>query len=136
MKTVFTVRNIRVYIKINNLKACIWSILLHGCECWTLTKDLERRLETAEMWYIRIPWTEKKSNKEVMEMVGYKRSQLKLARKRQLWRRGLLVDTWLRDQKVPGSSPGCARLTLSPWERLFTCISSSHSCVKTDCTRL
>ena len=43
---------------------------------------------------------------------------------------GIVVDTWLRDQKVPGSSPGCARSTLSPWERLFTCISSSHLCVK------
>ena len=40
------------------------------------------------------------------------------------------VDTWLRDQKVPSSSPGYARSTLRPWERLFTCISSPHSCVK------
>ena len=54
----------------------VWSIFLHGCECWTLTKDLERRLEAAEMWYIgrimRISWTEKKSNEEVMEIAGYK----------------------------------------------------------------
>ena len=41
------------------------------------------------------------------------------------WRCGLVVDTWLRDQKVPDSSPGCARSTL-----LFTCISSPHSHVK------
>ena len=46
------------------------------------------------------------------------------------WRCGLVVDTWLRDQKVPGSSLGYARPMLSPWERLFTCISSPHSCVK------
>ena len=36
------------------------------------------RLEAAEMWYIRrimrLSWTEKKSNEEVMEMAGYKRS--------------------------------------------------------------
>ena len=43
---------------------------------------------------------------------------------------GLVVDTWLPDQKVPGLSPGYARSTLCPWERLFTCISSPHSCVK------
>ena len=41
-----------------------------------------------------------------------------------------MVDAWLRDQKVPGSSSGCARSTLSPRERLFTCISLPHSCVK------
>ena len=37
--------------------------------------------EVVEMWYIRrimrISWTEKKSNEEVMEMAGYKRSLLK-----------------------------------------------------------
>ena len=53
-----------------------------------VTKDLERRLEAAEMWYIRrimrISWTEKKSNKEVTEMAGYKRSLLKTIRKRKL----------------------------------------------------
>ena len=57
-------------------------------ECWTMTKDLERRLKAAEMWYIRrimrISWTEKKSHEEVMEMAGYKRSLLKTIRKRQL----------------------------------------------------
>ena len=51
-------------------------------ECWTLTKDIERRFEAA----MRISWTEKKSNDEVIEMAGggYKRSLLKTIRKRQL----------------------------------------------------
>ena len=88
LKSIFTTRNIKVYTKINTLKAYIWYILLCGCECWTLTKDLERRLEAAEMWYIRkimrISWTEKKSNEEVMEMAGYKGSLLKIIRKTQL----------------------------------------------------
>ena len=60
---------------IANLKAInpFWSTslkayILHGYECWTLTKDLERRLEAAEMWYIRrimrthVSWTGKKFN--------------------------------------------------------------------------
>ena len=70
------------------LKAYVWSILLYGCECWTLTKDTERKLEAVEMWYIRrimkISWIEKKSNEEVMKMAGYKRSLLNVIRKRQL----------------------------------------------------
>ena len=88
MKSVFTNRNIRIYTKINTLKAYIWPTLLHGCECWKLIKDLERRRKAAEIWYIRrikrIPWTEKKSKEEVMEMAGYKRSLLITIRKRQL----------------------------------------------------
>ena len=88
MKSISTNRNIRIYTKINPLKAYVWSALLHGCECWTLTKDLERGLEAVEMCYIRwimgISWTEKKSNEEVMEMAWYKRSLLNTIRKGQL----------------------------------------------------
>ena len=47
-----------------------------------------------------------------------------------MWRRGLVVDTWPMDPEIWGSSPGCARSTLSLWERLFICITSPHSCVK------
>ena len=85
IKFIFTNRNIRIYIKINILKAYKLSILLHGYECWTLKKDFERRLEAAEMWYItrilRISWTEKKLKEEVMEMARYKRYLLKTIRK-------------------------------------------------------
>ena len=85
MKSVFTNRNIKVYTKINTPKAYIWSILLYGFECWTLTKDPERMLGAAEVWYIRrimrISWTEKTSNGEVMEMAGCKRSLLKPSEK-------------------------------------------------------
>ena len=72
MKHIFLDRSVRIYTKVNTLKAYIWSILVHGYECWTLTKDLEKSLEAAEIWYIRrimrISWTEKKSNQEVMEI--------------------------------------------------------------------
>ncbi|GFN84650.1 craniofacial development protein 2 [Plakobranchus ocellatus] len=53
MKSIFTNINIRFNTKISTMIAYIWSILLYRCECWTLTKDLERRLEAAEMWFIR-----------------------------------------------------------------------------------
>ena len=46
----------------------------------------KKRLEAAEMCHIRrimrISWTEKKSNEDVMERAGYKRSLLKTIRKR------------------------------------------------------
>ena len=88
MKSVFTNRNISLRTKLNTLKAYVWSVLLYGCECWTLTPELEKRLEAVEMWFIRrilkISWTEKMSNEEVMNICGYKRNLLKSIRKRQL----------------------------------------------------
>ena len=55
-----------------------------------------------------------------LEILGSHRWHLK-------WRRGLVVDTRLRDQKIPSLSPCFNRSTFSLWERLFTCISSPHS---------
>ena len=88
MKSIFTNRNITYKTKIKTLKAYVLSVLLYGCECWTLNKDTERKLEAAEMWYLRrimkISWTERKSNEDIMETVQYKRSLVKTIRKRQL----------------------------------------------------
>ena len=84
MKSIFPNRNIRLSTKVSTQNAYIWFILLNICECWSLTKDLEGRLEAAEIWYIRrimkISWTELKSNGE-MDMIGYKRSLLKTVKK-------------------------------------------------------
>ncbi|GFO08985.1 endonuclease-reverse transcriptase [Plakobranchus ocellatus] len=66
----------------------VWSIHLHGCQCWTLTKDTEQRLEAVEMWFIRrimkVSWTKRKTTAEVMDMAGYKRSLLNTIRERRL----------------------------------------------------
>ena len=47
-----------------------------------------------------------------------------------VWHCSLVVDTWLWYQKVPGLSLCYARSTFSPRKRLFTCVSSPHSCVR------
>ena len=88
MKTIFTNRNIKLNTKFSTMTGYVWSILLYGCECWMLMRDLERRLEAVKMWFIRgiirVSWTERKTNEEVMEMARYKRSLLKIIRARQM----------------------------------------------------
>ena len=41
------------------LKAYVWSVLLFGCEVWTISKEMSRRLGATEMWFykrmMRIP---------------------------------------------------------------------------------
>ena len=99
MKSTFTNRNISSFTKIVTLRMYIWSILLYGCECWTLSKSTEKKLEAAEMWFIRrmlkVSWTEKKSNTEVMEEAGYQRSLIKTIRKRQM----KFLDTYAERMK-------------------------------------
>ena len=58
--------------KMNVLKCYVWSTLLYGCESWTLTADLRRRINAFEMWCLRrmerIPYTDHKTNKEVLDL--------------------------------------------------------------------
>ena len=64
------------------------STLTYGCECWTITSDIEKKIEAAEMWFIRrmlrISWTEKKPNVNVLREGNVQRSLLKTIRKRQM----------------------------------------------------
>ena len=83
-------RNISMTTKFRVLKTYVWSTLTYGCECWAITSDTEKKIEAAEMWFIRrilrISWTEKKPNVNVLrELEGnVQRSLLKTIRKRQM----------------------------------------------------
>lgn len=81
-------RNIKNCTKIRILKGYVWSVLLYGCECWTIDNETRKRLEAVEMWFLRrmlkISWTEKKSNAEVLTTAGTTRSLIKTIRKRQM----------------------------------------------------
>ena len=62
------------------VKALVWPVLLYGCETWTMRKAEKTRLEAFEMWIwrrmTRTGWTVKKTNEEVLQMVGEKRRLL------------------------------------------------------------
>ena len=77
------------------LKTYVWSTLTYGCETWTLSKEAQDKLEAFEMWTIRrmlrIPWTAKKSNIEVLQQANTERELLKQVRKRQLKFMGHIV---------------------------------------------
>ena len=70
------------------LKTYVWSTLTYGCECWTITSDIEKKIEAAEMWFIRrmlrISWAEKKTNVNVLREGNVQRSLMKTIRKRQM----------------------------------------------------
>jgi len=74
--------------KIRMLNCYVFSILTYGSECWTISQGMEKRIESAEIWFLRrmmrISWTDKMSNQEVLERAGTKRFLLKNIRKRQL----------------------------------------------------
>ena len=80
MNKVLTNHNISYQLRLRLTKCYIWSVLLYGCETWTLTSNLEKRIEAAEMWmYRRITktsWKEKKTNKEVLKQLGIPKTEI------------------------------------------------------------
>ena len=61
------------------IKCYINSTQMYGSEIWTLNKQPEDRIDAFEMWKYRIgriSWTERKTNKEVLDKLGMKKELL------------------------------------------------------------
>jgi hypothetical protein len=88
MKGILTNLSLSKSIRLRIVKTYIWSVMLYGCESWTIGKKGMKRLEAAEMWIIRrmmrVPWTLRKTNEEVLQMAGVGRELLTVIRRRQL----------------------------------------------------
>ncbi|GFS06311.1 endonuclease-reverse transcriptase [Elysia marginata] len=44
---------------------------MYGFEAWTITKEIQKKIEAAEMWFFRrmlkVPWIARKTNEEVLK---------------------------------------------------------------------
>ena len=54
-------RDITLSTKVHLVKAMVFSIVMYGCESWTIKKAERRRIDAFELWYwrrfLRVPWT-------------------------------------------------------------------------------
>ena len=87
MRNVLCARNLGFRHRTRLLKFYIWSVLLYGCKSWILSKNMEKRLEAAEMWFwrkmMRISWTVKLANEVVLDKARAGRELLTTIRRRQ-----------------------------------------------------
>ena len=88
VKKVLTNMELDWGIRLRLLKCYVWSVLLYGSETGTLDRKLKKRLDAAEMWFLRrmlrVPWTARMSNERVLERAGVGRQLLGVVRTRQL----------------------------------------------------
>jgi len=74
--------------KLRLLKCYVRSTLLYGCESWTVSQRMKSKLEATEMWFLRrmlrIAWTDKVSNEEVLQRANTSRNLLKVIVNRQI----------------------------------------------------
>ena len=69
------------------LSCYIGPVLMYGCDAWTINYTMKNSIEATEMWFyrkiLRIPWTSKQTNEEVLKMANDRRKLLTNIRTRQ-----------------------------------------------------
>jgi hypothetical protein len=88
-KRLFT-SSMNMELKKRIMKSTIWPVATYAAETWTMTLADRKRVEAFEMWtwrrMMKISWTEKVSNKEVLERVDEERVLLQMIdRRKRRW---------------------------------------------------
>ena len=104
-------RNMSRVVKKKIVKAIIWSVALYGCETWALKKDEIQRLNALEMWIWRrmerVSWKDRKTNEEVLDMVGEKRSIVEtIVKRKKNWIGHILRGEGLLKDVIEGRMEG------------------------------
>jgi hypothetical protein len=74
-------KNLFMEIRKQVLKTHVTAILYYGSEAWTMNKRIKKQLETTEMWFwrrmLKVPWTDKITNEDILKQVNEKRKTIK-----------------------------------------------------------
>ena len=61
-------------LKLKVLRSCIFPVATYGCESWTITQKIRKKIESFETKcyrrILRIPWTAKKKNIEILKVLN------------------------------------------------------------------
>ncbi|KAI5715825.1 hypothetical protein M8J77_023140 [Diaphorina citri] len=83
---IFESPNINIEVRKNLIKSFVWSVLLYGCETWTIGEADRKHIEAFEMWCFRrtlkIIWSDRISNEEVLKRINEKRQLMNIIAKR------------------------------------------------------
>ena len=64
----------KVPTKVRLVKTTVFSVVMYGCESWTIKKAECRRIDTFELWcwrrLLRVPWTARRSNQSILKEIS------------------------------------------------------------------
>ena len=67
-------RDITLLAKVHLVKAMFFSVIMYGCENWTVKKAERRRIDASELWcwrrLSRVPWTARRSNQSILKKIS------------------------------------------------------------------
>ena len=64
-------RDITLSIKVCQVQAMVFPVVMYGCESWTIKKAEHQRIDVYELWYwrrlLRAPWTTRRSKQSILK---------------------------------------------------------------------
>ena len=67
-------RDITLSIKVHQVKATVFKVVMYGCERWTIKQAEHRRIDAFELWcwrrLLRVLWTERRSNQSILKEIS------------------------------------------------------------------
>ena len=67
-------RDVTLPAKVRLVKAMVFSMVMYGCESWTVKKDECQRIDAFELWcwrrLLRVPWTARRSNQSILKEIS------------------------------------------------------------------
>ena len=74
LDSIFKSREITLPTKVCLVKAMVFSVVMYGCESWTVKKAECRRTDAFELWcwrrLLRVPWTARRSNQFILKEIS------------------------------------------------------------------
>ena len=74
LDSIFKSRDITLPTKVRLVKAMVFSVVMYGCETWTVKKAVCRRIDAFELWCWRrlltVPWTARRSNQSTLKEIS------------------------------------------------------------------
>ena len=67
-------RDITLPTKVHLVKAMVFTVVMYGCESWTIKKAEHRRIDAFELWcwrrLLRVPWTARRSRQSIVKEIS------------------------------------------------------------------
>ncbi|VEN57771.1 unnamed protein product [Callosobruchus maculatus] len=86
MRSLLCSSTLNLKLRYRFVKCYVYSVLLYGCEAWTLKVNTINRIEAFEMWVLRrllkIPWTAHVTNEDVLRQARCERELVQIVKKR------------------------------------------------------
>ena len=67
-------RDITLLANVCLVKAMVFSVVMYGCESWTIKKAEQWRIDAFELWcwkiLLKVPWTARRSNQSILKEIS------------------------------------------------------------------